>query len=78
LVNPQTFGTYGRLFASTYYKYLKWGEGMDQHAPDGKPIPWLYSTTIQANETQGTGTNLSSVLIGDWSRLILQSLFSGR
>jgi HK97 family phage major capsid protein len=71
LMNPKTFGTYGRTSASTVAKYWNWHEALDSQMPDGSPIQFLYSSALASNETQGTGTNLSSLYIGDFSRCII-------
>ncbi|HEY2578418.1 MAG TPA: phage major capsid protein [Streptosporangiaceae bacterium] len=63
VASPHAVGTYARLVDTL-------GQPM-RKTPDIADIPWLDSTTLLTNETQGTGTSLTSVYLGDWKRLIL-------
>jgi len=64
LVNPQTLGTYARATDTL-------GEPVDK-TPDIDGIPWLDSSTLVANETQGTGTGVcSSMYTGDFSKMMI-------
>jgi HK97 family phage major capsid protein len=63
VASPHAVGTYARLVDTL-------GQPM-RVTPDIADIPWLDSTTLLTNEAQGTGTNLTSVYLGDWKRLIL-------
>jgi HK97 family phage major capsid protein len=63
--NPQVYGTYSRLNASTYAKY--W----DQPANVGGLWPPSYSTAFSATETQGTSSLCSSALVLNANRVIL-------
>jgi HK97 family phage major capsid protein len=64
VANPKTLGTVSRLNASAYAKYWDF-------SADVADVPWLYSTALASNEALGTGTNLSSLYMGDWSRMII-------
>jgi HK97 family phage major capsid protein len=64
LVNPQTLGTYARATDTL-------GEPVDK-TPDIDGIPWLDSSTLVANEVQGTsGAVCSSVYTGDFSKMMI-------
>lgn len=71
IMNPKTFGTYGRVSVSTYAKYWNWSEALDSKLPNGDQIPFLYSSALASNETQGTGTALSSLYLGDFGRCVI-------
>jgi len=71
IMNAKTFGTYGRMAASTYAHYWDWTQALDSKLPNGRQIPFLYSSALLSNETQGTGTSLSSLYLGDFSRCII-------
>jgi HK97 family phage major capsid protein len=65
VVNPQTYGTFARLNASTYTKYWDW-------PVDIKSIPWLYSSTLSNTEVQGSsGSVCSSAYLGPWDRMVI-------
>lgn len=64
LTNPSVYGTFCRLNASTYAKYWDWPR-------DVANVPWVLTTTMPTNETQGTSSACSSILAGPWNRGIL-------
>jgi HK97 family phage major capsid protein len=64
ITNPSLRGTFARLNASTFARF--W-----EVPPDVSDLPVLDTTAIVSNETHGTGTNLSSLYAGPWSRMIM-------
>ena len=63
--NPQVYGTYSRLNASTYGKYWDVPQNV------GDLWPPRYSTAFTATETQGSSNAASSALVMNANRVIL-------
>jgi HK97 family phage major capsid protein len=65
VTNPQVVGTLSRITGSS---------GFPMYFPlpqDVAGIPWVFSSTVLGNETHGTGSNLSSFFVGDWSKIVI-------
>jgi HK97 family phage major capsid protein len=63
VMHPKALGTYSRLVDTL-------GQPM-RMTPDIADIPILDSSTLLTDEAQGTGTNLTSIYMGDWARMIV-------
>ena len=61
--NPKSAGTYARSTSTLGNPAAV--------TPDLDNVEFLVSSALASNETQGTGTNLSSIYIADWSQCVI-------